>query len=92
MGTVGAGDLFRILRDGSPRTRGELVDETGLARTTVVVRLAALQEIGLVSSLGNAASSGGRPASRVAFDASARTVVVSSVCAEVCAPPVPLAP
>ena len=75
MGTVGAGDLFRILRDGSPRTRGELVDETGLARTTVVVRLAALQEIGLVSSLGNAASSGGRPASRVAFDASARTVV-----------------
>lgn len=58
---TGAGDLFQLLRDGRPRTRAELVDETGLARTTVVNRLSALAAIGLVSPTESLAASGGVP-------------------------------
>lgn len=71
----GAGELFQLLRDGRARTRGELMGETGLARTTVVVRVAALIQIGLITPAGIAASSGGRPPSRIAFDPRSRIVV-----------------
>lgn len=70
--TTGAGALLQVLRDGRPRTRTELVDETGLARTSVVNRLAALTAAGLVAPTGTAAASGGRPAARLSFDPTSR--------------------
>ena len=73
--TTGAGDLFQVFRDGRARTRAELVQETGLARTTVVVRVAALADAGLLVPAGVAASSGGRPPSRFVFDPRARFIV-----------------
>ncbi|WP_105033747.1 ROK family transcriptional regulator [Cryobacterium aureum] len=75
MFSSGAGDLFQLLRDGRPRTRSELVDETGLARTSVVNRLAALTAIGLVTPTGTAAASGGRPAARLMFDQASRVCI-----------------
>jgi DNA-binding XRE family transcriptional regulator len=42
MATTGPGDLFQLLRDGRVRTRTEVAEETGLSRTTVVVKVAAL--------------------------------------------------
>jgi len=73
--TTGPGDVFQLLRDGRVRTRAEVAEETGLARTTVVVKVAALTQLGLVTHAGTASSSGGRPPSRFAFDPRSRVIV-----------------
>ncbi|WP_431780017.1 ROK family protein [Microbacterium aurantiacum] len=73
--SAGAGELFQLMRDGRPRTRAELVEETGLARTSVVNRLAALAAVGLVTPTGTAAASGGRPAARLVFEQTARVCI-----------------
>jgi predicted NBD/HSP70 family sugar kinase len=70
----GAGDLFQLLRDGRPRTRSELASETGFARSTIASRIDELLAAGLIASVGDAVSTGGRPSSRVALNASARLV------------------
>jgi len=74
-GAPGAGDLFQLLRDGQARTKAELAAMTGLSRSTVSSRVDTLVGIGLVSPAGEAASSGGRPPARVAFNPLARIVV-----------------
>ena len=38
----GAGEIFQILRDGTARTKAELAAITGLARSTVALRVDAL--------------------------------------------------
>ena len=43
------GDLLRLFADGRPRTRAELVEETGLARTAVMTRLDLFFELGLIT-------------------------------------------
>jgi hypothetical protein len=70
----GAGDLFQLLRDGRPRTRSELASETGFAGSTIASRIDELLAAGLIASVGDAVSTGGRPSSRVALNASARLV------------------
>ena len=74
-----AGELFQIFRDGQARTRAELAELTGLARSTVAARLDALTALGLIGPAGEAVSSGGRPPSRVAFKPSARVVFAVDV-------------
>lgn len=74
-----AGDLFQLLRDGKPRTRAELAEQTGLARTTVAARIDALTGLGLVGPTGEAPSSGGRPPSKFAFNAKVRLVLAADV-------------
>ncbi|WP_136612027.1 ROK family transcriptional regulator [Sinomonas albida] len=74
-----AGDLFQLLRDGKPWTRAELAMTTGLARSTVAGKVDQLLSSGLVVSVGEALSSGGRPPSRFAFHAQARTVLAVDV-------------
>lgn len=64
----GAGDIFQILRDGTARTKAELASLTGLARSTVSTRVDALLALGLLASAGEAASTGGRPPARIAFN------------------------
>lgn len=70
-----AGDVFQLLRDGQARTRAELADITGLARSTVAARIDALSAAGLIGPAGEAVSSGGRPPSRFAFHPSSRVVL-----------------
>ncbi|WP_244250448.1 ROK family protein [Rathayibacter festucae] len=66
------GDLLRLFADGRPRTRAELVEETGLARTAVMTRLDLFFELGLITHLDRAPSTGGRPSARLVFDPSVR--------------------
>jgi len=72
---VRTSDVFEILRDGRPRTRAQLVETTGLARSTITARVDTLMRIGLVVPVGDAASTGGRPPSLLAFNPAARVVV-----------------
>jgi glucokinase len=74
-GSSVASDLFQILRDGRPRTRSELSAITGLARSTVALRIDALMKLGLVDSVGDAVSTGGRPSSQFAIATSGRVVL-----------------
>lgn len=61
-------EIFQILRDRQPRTRSELATLTGLARSTVAARVDALLNAGLIETVANAASTGGRPSRQFAFD------------------------
>ncbi|WP_258066735.1 ROK family transcriptional regulator [Arthrobacter sp. GMC3] len=74
-----AGDVFQLLRDGRARTRAELAEVTGLARSTVAARIDALSAAGLIGPAGEAVSSGGRPPSRFAFQPSARVILAVDV-------------
>ena len=49
-----ASDLFELLRDGQPRTRAQLADVTGLARSTIAARIDVLLRLGLVMPYGGA--------------------------------------
>lgn len=71
----GAGELFQLFRDHTARTKAELIELTGLSRTTVSSRVDALLAAGLIAPAGEAASSGGRPPARVAFNPSARILI-----------------
>lgn len=79
LGTTGAGDLFQLLRDGQPRTRAELAAITGLARSTIGLRLDTLTELGLIGPVADAVSTGGRPPSRVALLPSSRVVLAADL-------------
>ena len=61
--------------DGTPRTRAELIRMTGLARSTVGARVDALLAAGLLTPSGEAASTGGRPPVRLAFNPDAGVVI-----------------
>lgn len=68
-------DVFELLRDGSPRTRAQLAEAMGLARSTVASRVEVLMRLGLVVPYGDARSTGGRPPSLFAMNPSARVVI-----------------
>ena len=68
-------DLFELLRDGRPRTRAQLAQVTGLARSTVAARVDVLIRLGLVAPYGGGTSTGGRPPSLFAFNPGSRVVV-----------------
>ena len=65
---AGAGALLKILRDGQARTRAELVQLTGLARSTLAQRLEALLSQQWIIPTEEAISSGGRPAVAFTFN------------------------
>lgn len=73
----GAGELLQQLRDGSPRTRADLIELTGLARSTIGMRVDALLATGLVQPHGQSRSTGGRPPTRFAFRPDARHVLAA---------------
>lgn len=67
--------MFQLLRDGTARTRAELVALTGQSRSTVAARLDALVDLGLLRPAGEASSTGGRPPATFAFNPAARVVL-----------------
>ncbi|MFD7509738.1 ROK family protein [Streptomyces sp. NPDC059853] len=76
---AGAAALLRLMRDGRPRTRAELVAETGMGRSTVAERVDTLLASGLLHRTDNARSTGGRPPSAFAFNPAARVVLAADV-------------
>jgi predicted NBD/HSP70 family sugar kinase len=79
LGTAGTGAVLRLLLDGQPRTRAELIDLSGLARSTVTGRIEELVAAGLVVPSGEAASTGGRPPARFRFNPTARLILAADV-------------
>jgi len=68
-----------MIRDGTAVTRARLARETGLARSTVAQRVDALLAQGLVHEAGGGASTGGRPATVLAFNHEAGVVLVADL-------------
>ena len=76
---VRTSDVFDLLRDGRPRTRAQLAESTGLARSTIAARVDVLMKLGLVAPYGDGRSTGGRPPSLFALNPAARVVVGADV-------------
>ncbi|AMM18913.1 hypothetical protein AX769_00610 [Frondihabitans sp. PAMC 28766] len=68
------GDVLRLIRSGAATSRAELVRVTGLAPSTVSLRVEGLFELGLLREIGAAGSTGGRRARRLEIDPSAGVV------------------
>lgn len=73
----GGGDLLNLMLDGQPRTRADLIEMTGLARSTVAGRIDGLLSVGLLQPSGQSRSTGGRPPTRFAFNPRARLVLAA---------------
>ncbi len=74
-----AGDVLQLVRRGTAGSRSDLARLTGLSRTAVTARLAALEDAGLLTTGDELASTGGRPASGVRFNADAGLVLAAAI-------------
>jgi predicted NBD/HSP70 family sugar kinase len=74
-----AGHLLHLIRSGQARTRRELLDTTGLSRSTVAARLDQLVSHGYVREVGVETSSRGRPSNLLAFDESHGLVLAADL-------------
>ncbi|GAA3225906.1 ROK family transcriptional regulator [Actinocorallia longicatena] len=77
--TPGAGALLALLREEGALTRAELATVTGLARSTISLRLDALAGAGWIMPADGAVSSGGRPATAFVFNPAARVVLAADL-------------
>src|SRR5690348_6295130 len=73
------GEVLDLLRRGLAETTADLATSMGVARSTVTERLEVLQRHGLVVNVGETSGSRGRPASRLAFNASAGVTLAAQV-------------
>ena len=78
------GVLFQLVRADEADSRAELARTTGLARSTVSQRVDALLGLGLLVEQGGGASTGGRPPTRLAFDAASGVVLCADLGATHC--------
>ncbi|MEV4222952.1 ROK family transcriptional regulator [Nonomuraea sp. NPDC049725] len=74
-----AGQVLQLIRDGSCRTRKQLIEFTGLSRSTITDRVDRLIEAGYIHESGVASSGGGRPPSVLDIDAGSRLVLVADL-------------
>ena len=74
-----AGEVFALIRDRGAITRSEIGRITGLSRTAVTARVAALEADDLVIEPELAASTGGRPATQVVFNVDAGIVYAAAI-------------
>ena len=73
------GEVFSLIRDGAVTTRTEIGRITGLSRTAVAARVAALQASGWVVERAEAPSTGGRPPARLVVDVDAGVVLAAAI-------------
>ncbi|WP_214321360.1 ROK family transcriptional regulator [Nonomuraea sediminis] len=74
-----AGQILQLIRNGTCRTRKELIAYTGLSRSTITERVDRLIEAGYIHETGVASSGGGRPSSVLAIDSTSRLVLVADL-------------
>ena len=79
VGLPTAGRMLRLIRDGEATTRAELVQLTGLARSTVSQRVDSLIESRLVKESSDGLSTGGRPPAVLAFDQGAGVILAADL-------------
>ena len=73
------GEVFALIRSGAASTRSEIARATGLSRTAVTARLAALMAAGLVVEAEEGPSSGGRPPSTLRFNSRSGVVLAGAL-------------
>lgn len=73
------GDVLSLFRSLGALSRVDVIERTGLSRSTVNQRLAALERSGLIREVGGAESSGGRPSSRFSFHAERASVLTADI-------------
>jgi len=74
-----AGQLLELIRQGDGLTRADLVEMTGLARSTVTQRVELLLADDLVVEAGEARSTGGRPPMTLRFNGGSGVVLVADL-------------
>ncbi|WP_043616430.1 ROK family transcriptional regulator [Nonomuraea candida] len=74
-----AGQILQLIRNGSCRTRKELIEYTGLSRSTITDRLDRLIDAGYIHESGVGTSGGGRPPSVLDIDATKRLMLVADL-------------
>ncbi|SDR24212.1 ROK family transcriptional regulator [Thermostaphylospora chromogena] len=74
-----AGQVLQLIREGSCRTRKELIERTGLSRSTIADRVDRLLEAGYIRESGVGASGGGRPPSVLDVDSANHLVLVADL-------------
>ena len=77
--STSAGDIYALIRDRRAITRAEIRQLTGLSRTAVSARVAALAARGLVIEREQAPSTGGRPRPILTFNADAGVVLSAAI-------------
>ena len=75
----GPGEVFELIRHGRARTRGDVLEVTGLSRMTVAQRVDALLTAGLVVEGPVAASTGGRRPRQLRVNVQHAFVLVATV-------------
>jgi predicted NBD/HSP70 family sugar kinase len=76
---VSAGAVLGLIRSGQATTRADLVAATGMARSTIAQRVDALLASGLLVTRGDGQSTGGRPATLLAFNEHAGVVLAGDI-------------
>jgi predicted NBD/HSP70 family sugar kinase len=77
--STSTGDIYALIRERRDITRTEIGQLTGLSRTAVSARVAALAARGLVIEREQAPSTGGRPAAFLSFNADAGIVLSAAI-------------
>jgi predicted NBD/HSP70 family sugar kinase len=76
---AGLGDVLQLFRAQPSLTRADVMQLTGLSRSTVNQRLDALLAAALVVPSGEGSPTGGRPASRFAFNGNRGVLLVADI-------------
>ena len=74
-----AGEILQLIRQGMCRTRKDLIEFTGLSRSTVTDRVDRLIEAGYIHESGIGASGGGRPPSVLDLDTGRHVLLVADL-------------
>ena len=78
-GIATPGAFLRLIRDGQAVTRADLVQLTGLGRSTVSQRVDSLISSGLVNESSEGSSTGGRPPGVLSFNRSAGVILAADL-------------
>ncbi|MBF8187958.1 ROK family transcriptional regulator [Nonomuraea sp. K274] len=74
-----AGQILQLIRHGTCRTRKQLIEYTGLSRSTITDRVDRLIDARYIHESGVATSGGGRPPSVLDIDATKRLMLVADL-------------
>ncbi|WP_368498480.1 ROK family protein [Herbiconiux sp. A18JL235] len=73
------GEVLALFREHGELSRTEVIDLSGLSRSTVNQRLGALHDAGLITEIGGGESTGGRPSSRFALNRSRAVILTADI-------------
>jgi predicted NBD/HSP70 family sugar kinase len=74
-----ASDVLALFREHTELSRTDVIELSGLSRSTVNQRLTSLSSIGLIEETGAGESTGGRPSSRFSFRASRAVILTADI-------------